>query len=171
MRSQILRTMTFVLFVVLGNNLASTSMQASGVARDHVWKSYTNVLFRYAICYPEDLMFPQGESANSDGQTFLAKDGALLLVFGQNNALGQSLEDAMVITESRLTGSSGKITYKALRRDWFVVSGQAGSDIFYAKTRYRHDQFTSFELTYNYSAAAVYEPLIARLNACFADVP
>ena len=41
---------------------------------------------------------------------------------------------------------------------------------FYAKTLYSGDQFKSFELTYNHSAAAVYEPLVSRLNTCFSDL-
>jgi hypothetical protein len=31
-------------------------------AGHHAWKSYTDVRFQYAICYPEDLLVPQGES-------------------------------------------------------------------------------------------------------------
>jgi len=136
----------------------------------HVWKSYTNVRFQYAICYPEDLLVPQGESENADGDRFLAKDGAQLIVFGQNNVLEQPLKDASTDTASRLAGVSGKVTSKVLKANWFVVSGQNGQTVFYAKTYYSHNQFKSFELTYDISAAAVYEPLIGRLAACFVDL-
>jgi hypothetical protein len=126
--------------------------------------------YQYAICYPADLMIPQGESPDNDGQKFLAKDGAQLVVFGQNNALNESLKDALADTESRLAGASGKVTYKVLKSNWFVVSGQNGQTVFYASARYNRDQFTSFELTYNHSVAEVYEPLIGRLTTCFADL-
>jgi hypothetical protein len=157
--------MILVSFVML----RSTSAHESD-AGYHVWKSYTNIRYQYAICYPEDLMIPQGESPNSDGQKFLAKDGAQLLVFGQNNALSESLKDALADTESRLVGASGKVTYKVLESNWFVVSGRNGQTVFYARTRYNGEQFKSFELTYNHSAAEVYEPLIGRLTTCFADL-
>jgi hypothetical protein len=169
MRKSILRAMVLVSLVILGSNPASTSVLPSA-GGGHIWKSYTNVRFRYAICYPEDLLVPQGESPNSDGQKFLAEDGAQLVVFGKNNALRESLKDLLAVTESGLTGASGKVTYKVLKPDWFAVSGQNGETIFYARTRYSHDQFKSFELLYNRSAAAVYEPLIGRLTACFADL-
>jgi hypothetical protein len=169
MRPSILRVMILISFVLLNSDLASSFAHESAGGH-HVWKSYTNVRFQYAICYPKDLLIPQGESTNSDGQKFLAKDGAQLIVFGQNNVLGESMKDALVGTVSRLAGTSGKVTHKALKPSWFDVSGQNGQTVFYARTRYSGDQFKSFELTYNYSTAAVYEPLIGRLATCFADL-
>ena len=95
-----------------------------GAVSHHIWKVYTNVRFQYSICYPQDLLVPQGEAENSDGRMFLAHDGAKLRVFGRNNALRETLEDALEDTRSRLTGASGKVTYKAIKPDWFVVSGE-----------------------------------------------
>lgn len=139
-------------------------------ANHHTWKIYTNVRFRYAICYPEDLLMPQGEADNSDGQAFVAKDGAKLLAYGRNNALKQTLKNVLDDTASRLAGDSGKVTYKAIKRNWFVVSGQNKQIIFYAKTISAHQQFKSFELTYDSSLSAVYKPVINRLEGCFAEL-
>jgi hypothetical protein len=133
----------------------------------HTWKVYTNVRFQYSICYPQDLLVPQGEAENSDGQKFVAKDGAKLIVFGQNNALNESLKDALEDTASRLAGASGKVTYKAIKPEWFVASGENGLSIFYAKTLYARGQFKSFELTYGSTASTVYKPVITRLAGCF----
>ena len=146
-------------------------LRAQEVATDHhAWKFYANVRFNYGVCYPEDLLIPQGEAQNSDGQKFLAKDGASLVVYGQNNSLNEPLKDALQDTASRLAGKSGKVTYKVIKPTWFVVSGQNGQKVFYAKTLYSHDQFKSFELVYDNSTAALYEPVIRRLNACFVDL-
>jgi hypothetical protein len=138
----------------------------------HIWKSYTNVRFQYYICYPADLMVPQGEPDNSDGQRFLAHDGASLIVYGSNNALDESLKNTLADTGSRLAGPSGKVTYKMLKANWFVVSGQNGQTVFYSKVLYNShdDQFKSFELTYDRSVSALYEPLIPRLAKCFTDL-
>jgi hypothetical protein len=136
----------------------------------HNWKSYTNVRFQYHICYPADLLVPQGEPDNSDGQKFLAHDGAQLIVYGSNNALNESLKEMLASTASRLTGASGKVTYKALKRNWFVVSGENEGTIFYSKVLYSHGQFKSFELTYDRSAGALYGPVIAHLVKCFTDL-
>ena len=154
------------LFAVACNN----ALQASQEAADHNWNTYTNVRFQYKICYPTDLLSPQGESENSDGQTFLAKDGAKLIVYGQNNALNDSLKNTLQETASRLAGPSGKVTYQVLKPNWFVASGRGKDDIFYVKTLYSHDQFKSFELTYKDSQAAVYGPIVKRLSSCFADL-
>jgi hypothetical protein len=141
----------------------------SPAADHHVWKVYTNVRFQYSICYPQDLLVPEDEVENSDGRKFLAKDGAKLVVFGRNNALNDPLKDALEDTASRLAGASGQVTYRALKPDWFVVSGRNEQSIFYAKTIYAHEQFKSFELTYDSGASAVYKPVITRLAGCFVN--
>jgi hypothetical protein len=136
----------------------------------HFWKTYTNVRFQYSICYPEDLIIPQGEVENSDGQRFTGNDGATLIVYGRHNALGQSLKQIMDETSSRLAGKSGKVTYKMIKPNWFVVSGVNESSIFYAKTLRNHAQLKSFELTYSQASAATYQPLVPRISGCFHDL-
>jgi hypothetical protein len=142
--------------------------QSSADAR--TWRTYTNVRFQYTVCYPDDLLVPQSESDNSDGQKFLAADGGQLIVYGHYNALDESLGDALAAVGSRLAGESGKVTYKVLKKNWFVVSGQNGATVFYAKALRSHDQFKAFELTYGSSAAAIYEPVIRHLALCFEDL-
>ncbi len=169
---QIKRT-AFYLILVSALTCAGFALGGPGYGIDrHSWKTYTNVRFQYHICYPADLMVPQGEPDNSDGQKFLAHDGASLIVYGSNNALEESLKKALADTGSRLAGPSGKVTYKMLKADWFVVSGQNGQTVFYSKVLYNsHDeQFKSFELTYDRSVSALYESLIARLAKCFTDL-
>jgi predicted nucleotidyltransferase len=159
--------------LVLGCVLAGGSTGLRGqepASAAHTWKTYTNVRFQYSICYPADLLVPQGEPENADGQKFLAKDGARLMVFGSNNALEQSLDAFLAQTEVRLGGPSGSVTYKVMKNDRFVVSGRNGSDIFYAKTLSGHDQFKSMELVYDHAEATVYAPLVDRLAGCFVDL-
>lgn len=169
MRRVILLTVRLSLLAIFSGGLASTAAHASA-AGGYAWKWYTNVRFGYAICYPAELLVSQGESPNGDGQKFMAKNGAQLIVFGGNNALNESLKGALAHAESRLAGMSGKITYKALRPTWFVVSGEDGQTLFYDRTLYSHNQFKSLELTYQRSVAAIYEPLISRLSRCFTDL-
>jgi hypothetical protein len=163
--------LVLAVFIALGFGAGrGLLLRAQEPAPDHhTWKVYTNVRFRYSICYPRDLLVPQGEAENSDGQKFLAKDGAMLTVYGRNNALNQSLKDALEDTASRLAGPSGKVTYKVIKPDWFVVSGKNKQSVFYAKTLYADEQFKSFELTYDGSASNVYKPVISKLAACFVN--
>jgi hypothetical protein len=144
------------------------AQEAAG--EQHAWKTYTNVRFQYSICYPTDLLAPQGEAENSDGKKFIGQDGAQLIVFGSNNALQQTLKERLSETSARLTGKSGKVTYQVLKPKWFVVSGVNGPSIFYTKVFFSHEQFKSFELSYSQSSAAKYKALIGRFASCFADL-
>jgi len=157
----------FVFGICAGSLIPLNALVAA--ADGHAWKVYTNVRFQYSICYPQDLLVPQDEAENSDGRKFLAKDGAQLIVFGRNNALNESLKDALGDAASRLAGPSGKVTYSAIKPDWFAVSGRNGHSVFYAKTLYAHEQFKSFELTYDSGASALYKPVISRLAGCFVN--
>ncbi|WP_058187487.1 hypothetical protein [Terracidiphilus gabretensis] len=147
------------------------SAAAAAATDDSNWSTYANSRFAYSICYPKNLFEPQGESPNGDGQKFLAKDGAQLLVYGSNNALNESINDVFNRTASRLAGASGKVSYKAVKPAWFVLSGQHGSTIFYAKTLYAKDLIVSFELTYDSAQSNVYNPVAAKLASCFAKAP
>ncbi len=54
---------------------------------------YVNVRFQYVIAYPKDVLYPQGEADNGDGQKFMSVHAdAVLTVFGRYDALDQSLE-------------------------------------------------------------------------------
>lgn len=161
------------LFFAFGLWSASISaLRAQESASDHHdWKVYTNAKFQYAICYPRDLLVPQGESDAGDGQTFLAKDGARLIVFGQNNVLGETLKDWFEESTSNLVGRSGSITYTAIKPGSRVVSGLNGSTVFYAKATSTSTGFKEFILTYDTGQAAIYKPVVKRLaTTCFVNV-
>ncbi len=60
----------------------------------HQYRTYRNVRFDYSISYPADLLSPQGESVNEDGQRFVSRDGRTeLLVYGSHNSLDQTLRE------------------------------------------------------------------------------
>jgi hypothetical protein len=159
----------FLTALVAGNAFDGRRQQTAISAKE-VWKWYSNVRFQYAICYPENLLIPEGESENGDGQKFRGEGGARLIVYGQNNALHQKLTDVLAETQSRLAGRSGKVTYKRVKSTWFVVTGLNGPTIFDAKTIYTHGQFKSFEVVYDRSWAAVYSPVVRHMNMCFTDL-
>ena len=166
----------FAVGIALGLVIGAAATNSIGAAAARQterqnWATYVNVRFQYAICYPQDLLVPQGEPANSDGQRFLSnRDTGQLLVYGNNNALNETLRQMLSDTGSRLAGSSGKVTYKVQKANWFVLSGQSSQSIFYAKTLLSHGQFKSFELTYDGAAAALYDPLVGRFASCFRDL-
>lgn len=123
---------------------------------------YDNARFGYSICTPDGLT-PQGEAENGDGQTFLSGDGAKLIVYGGFNALDETLAQRRAATIERL----GPASYSKTGRGWFVVSGQAGEEIYYVRTSLKGDVFTSFEFTYPAAEAARWNPVAATLSRCF----
>jgi len=133
-------------------SLGVSTLKAQESPSDHPdWKLYTNTKYQYAICYPEDLLVPQGESDDGDGQTFLAKDGAKLIVFGSAGIADIPVEQRLATAISDLAGTSGKVRYKVMKPNWFVVSGQTQHTVFYSKAIYTRDRFKQFALTYDAS--------------------
>jgi hypothetical protein len=128
------------------------------------YKTYSNARFAYSISYPSDLLKPQGEAENGDGQIFLAKDGAEMRVYGSNNVLEQTLKD---VYQEALNDLGKGVTYKLLRRDYFVVSGKKDGKIYYRKTIKRDDQFLTFTIEYDAGDKAVYDKVTTKIVASF----
>lgn len=133
------------------------------------YQTYSNARFDYSIAYPANLLVPQGEAANGDGQVFLAKVGrAELRVWGINNALNEKLKD---VYERELTPGTDHpkrvTTYKALHSSWFVVSGREDSRIFYQKTMLKGDVFKTFRIEYDQAQRAVFDPVVKRIERSF----
>jgi hypothetical protein len=64
------------------------------------FKIYINERYNYSILYPLDLLYPQGEAANGDGQKFLSKDGLVeMLVYGTLYQSGMEHERAVPFKE------------------------------------------------------------------------
>ena len=134
------------------------------------YATYVNVRFAYAVAYPKRVLFPQGEADNGDGQRFLsAHAAAVLTVYGRYNALDQSLGD--LYTEAARGTMPNRatrvVTYRALGRNWFVVSGHGGGRIFYEKTLLDGDVIRSLEFVYPARRRRFYDPIAARVAASF----
>lgn len=139
------------------------------LAKEQNFKIYHNGRFDYSISYPADILLPQGEAENGDGQKFISKDGkAELIVYGSNNALDQSLKDTY---QKAISGSGGskdrKVTYKKLGDHWFVVSGTDKGKIFYRKTFLKNDAFQTFEITYDQNQKASFDKITEKISKSF----
>jgi hypothetical protein len=157
---------TGVLLVVL--LIFSTTVVAIGNIQDN-YRTYRNVRFEYSISYPADLLVPQGESENGDGQKFLSRDGrAELLVYGSHNSLNQMLKQVFAEETSSSQEQPNRIvTYQVLKRDWFVVSGIEDGRIFYQKTLLRNGTFKTFRIEYDESQKHIFNPITKRIAASF----
>lgn len=132
--------------------------------------TYYNSRFEYAIKYPVKVFVPQEESANNDGRIFTAKGGAELRVWGQYNALMQTLKSAY---ESDLSEYGSGVTYKVLQNSGYVISGTDGNGVYYQKTIFSGDEgdggavFATFVMKYKKSEKAKYDPIVTKIAASF----
>lgn len=144
---------------------------ASATSRreDDGWEIYSNARFQYQICYPSQLLKPQGEPDNGDGQKFLASDGGELTVFGgYNDVLHWTIEYTLKTYSADLVGQKGKITYQVIKNDWAVFSGDDGERTeFYGKIFIRNNKFYMFEITYKKEHKNKYSKIVEIISRCF----
>ncbi|HLM60545.1 MAG TPA: hypothetical protein VK308_07070 [Pyrinomonadaceae bacterium] len=128
------------------------------------YKTYANARYGYSISYPADLLEPQGESDNGDGQVFKNSD-AEMRVYGSNSVLGETLEKQYW----KLLKNYGKsIAYKTFREKFFVVSAIRNDKIFYQKTFENSDGvFITFEIEYKKSERAKYDKVVTKIVKSF----
>lgn len=140
-------------------------MQSKRVA----YRTYANARYNYSIVYPVDLLEPQGEAENGDGQKFFSKDKkVLLLVFGANNIDNETTRSAFDKAVKVMGAESGGVvTYKLMKGNWFVVSGRHDKDIFYSKTIHRGDTIITFIMQYPIAERSTYDAITARIAKSF----
>jgi hypothetical protein len=149
-----------IAFLVLSASLPDTA-----TSEDIVYHTYGNGRFGYTIKYPANILIPQGESINGDGQKFISSDGSdSLLVWGSHNALDESLQSRYNDTLKEFGGS---ITYQVLKNNWFVISGYKGDKIFYQKTVFYNDIFKTFIITYKRTKRQLFDPIVPEIAGSF----
>jgi len=135
-----------------------------------VYKTYHNKRFEYSINYPKNILYPQGEASNGDGQKFLSKEAdALLLVYGSYNIHEQTIKEHYEENLYNKTEESQPkvITYQLLKGNWFVISGYVSGKIFYEKTILNNNQFKTFYFEYPEIKKKTYDPIVKRLSTSF----
>lgn len=137
---------------------------------ENSYQTYSNARFNYSIDYPANLLIPQGEAPNGDGQIFASRDQeARMIIYGTHNVLEQTIQD-LFKKESQDASSrqiTKKVTYKRQKDNWFVVSGYIGPKIFYQKTFLSNDMFKSFYIEYPQNQRHLYDPILSRLGSSF----
>ena len=138
-------------------------------AAQHTYRTYHNARFDYSISYPADVLIPQGESENHDGQKFRSRDGrAEMLVYGSYNALNQTLGQRYT-EETNLSADHPHrtVSYKTLKGFWFVVSGIEDGRVFYQKTILSKGIFKTFHIEYNNGEKDLYDSLTTQMVRSF----
>jgi hypothetical protein len=134
-------------------------------AQAPAYKTYTNARFAYSISYPANLLKPQGEAENGDGQAFRSADGqAELRVWGGYNVNKDSLR---AVYDQAVNEWGAGVSYKMMKQEWFVVSALVNGKIHYRKTMLRKDVLKTFEIEYDESQKATYDSITARVAKSF----
>lgn len=134
------------------------------------YRTYVNKRFSYIISYPSDILIPQGEAANHDGQRFISKDGRVeMAVYGTNNVSDESIEEKyQEESQDQPDESPGRtVTYKVLKGNWFVISGTEGDNIFYQKTILKGDAFLTFTISYPKTSKDPFDKITERIVRSF----
>lgn len=162
MKKQTSIFLVIFLWLALGGSQALPTAYSSSAAQRTVYKTYTNARFGYSISYPSNLLTPQGEADNGDGQVFRARDNsAEMRVYGSQDVGGG-------LAEAYREAQAGKeVTYKTMKRNWFVVSGRDGGRIFYRKTIFKGDVLKTFTIEYDESQKSTYDAITARIARSF----
>jgi hypothetical protein len=148
--------------VLVGALLVAPAPQAAA----QTWKLYVNDRFGTTAEYPADRFRPGRPPDNSDGQAFMAADGAELRIFAHYNV--DDYTPAEQETFLRGAGSDyTDVTYRATGKNSLVLSGYRGDSIFYEKYifagRKRDGVIHALTVTYPRDAKAVYDPIVARM--------
>jgi len=156
---------TLVCFIGLCVAVAMAVGQTAFATPQNNYKTYTNARFKYSIGYPADLLIPQGEAENGDGQIFKEKDRSSveMRVYGGYNVSNETLRSRY----AELLRKWNNVTYKVIRRDWFVVSAMVNGKIHYQKTILRGDVFKTFEIEYDAVRGSTYNDVTDRIARSF----
>jgi hypothetical protein len=128
------------------------------------YETYSNARFDYSISYPSNLLAPQGEADNGDGQIF-SGDGAEMRVYGSNMLANETLFKEF---NSVMKEYSSGVTYRTYRKSFFVVSALRDGKIFYRKTIARpNGSFITFTIEYDESKRGVYDKAVSKMAKSF----
>lgn len=124
---------------------------------------YHNQRFDFCVLYPHT--FTKGiEPTNGDGRSFMMDNGAgRMLVYGAWQMPGKSLKEDYALAQK----SGEKITYKALFKNSYVVSGINKGRIFYHKTVLRKDLLITVSFDYLPGEKKRFDQIIKTVTKSF----
>ncbi len=127
------------------------------------WRVYHNDRFGATADYPAGWKM-EPAPVNDDGRVFTSPDGKARVTISGIFAINPREEE---ITEKAQPLAGEKVTYRAHKGDWIVVSGTRGGAIFYRKSLISCDNkvWNDVEVVYPATEKAKYDPLVAHIAA------
>jgi len=154
----------------------STASSIGATPNQDNYRVYHNARFAYSISYPVDILVPQGESDNGDGQKFRSKDGRTeMIVYGSYQVEKETLRKLYQAEVSAPPTDRPKrvVTYQRLGGNWFVISGRENGRVFYQKTILKREKgagsqiFITFRIEYDEAQKGAFDPITAKIARSF----
>ncbi len=126
------------------------------------YDTYCNSRFDYCVEYPT-ILTPQPEADNGDGRIFISKNKKVTLFAWGSNSLDEDLASQL-----ENTVRDKKVVYKAVKKDWFIISGyNKDGNIFYQKTILSDGIFKTILLEYPIAEKPTYDKVCEKLAKSF----
>jgi hypothetical protein len=153
---------------VLALLLASLGLAGlSSAALAESWLTYQNDRYGTTIDYPDSFK-PEPPPDADDGRAFTSADGARFSVSASYGGIGSNLAEYRAFIIKNIAAGQA-VTYQTSGKNWFVISGTKGSDIFYERHMLSHggEMTEDFVISYPSAAKAAYDPIVARMAKSF----
>ena len=128
------------------------------------WQAYVNDRYGTSLVFPANIFTPADPPENGDGRRFHSDD-ATLEVYAWENVDNENAASL----KRRLVGSDGytEVTYSPSGRNWLVLSGYRGDNIFYEKYFFRGGEIHGFGMEFPASEKPYYAPIVERIEDSF----
>ncbi|MER8365918.1 hypothetical protein NKH70_23110 [Mesorhizobium sp. M0991] len=126
--------------------------------------TYTNKRFGTVCTFPDEIFtLRQPEPDNGDGQQWLTADGASLICSGILN-IDDDTPTAFVSAERASKEPGYKLAYSKTGKDWAVLSGIKGGNIFYERRLFGKDGvIRTVWIDYPPALKSKYDPLVGAI--------
>lgn len=126
--------------------------------------TYVNERFGTVCTFPDEIFTDrQPEPENGDGLEWHSADGASLACYGSYNAL-DATPKSLVEDEKASPEPGEKVTYSKTGRNWAVLSGTKGDNIFYERSVFgKEDVIHTVFIEYPVALKSKYDPLVGAI--------
>ena len=126
--------------------------------------TYVNARFGTVCIFPDEVFsIREAEPENGDGQQWSTPDGASLTCSGIYN-VDDDTPKSFVADEKASTEPGYKVTYSRTGKNWTVLSGTKGDDVFYERRLFGKDGvIRTVWIQYPASLRAKYDPLVGAI--------
>lgn len=145
-------------------NTDNVVMHSEDSLKNVEYLNYSNERYKFTIQYPYN-MVSDGNADNNDGTVFNdADNNASLQVYGNNNILSKTLEEAY---KDELQNLGKDPEYKQLLSDSYVISWKEDNNIFYKCCAVGEGSMNTFILKYPESDKSLYEGIVEKVYSSF----